>query len=98
MHFIHLKKKIISLFVIYISIESIKMRHNEYKKRKKKVFIMGLSKKKEQGYLKKVKENGLYLRRIETDQTPEICLEAVKENPDALEYVNNHQRKVLNQK
>ena len=40
---------------------------------------MILSKEKEQEYIEMVMENPMSLKDIET-QTPEICLEAVKQN------------------
>ena len=49
---------------------------------------MALPKKKEQEYIEKVKQDGLYLKRIKKNQTEAICLEAVKQNGLALEYVN----------
>ena len=50
---------------------------------------MALSKKKEQEYIEKVKQDGFYLKRILKNQTREICLEAVKRCGWALEYVEN---------
>ncbi len=49
---------------------------------------MALSVKKEQEYLEKVKQNGMYLKLITKNQTEKICLEAVKNNGSVLVYVN----------
>ena len=50
---------------------------------------MALSKKKEQEYIEKVKQDGMYLKRITKNQTEAICLEAVKRSGYALQYVQN---------
>ena len=50
---------------------------------------------KKEEILKMVKENGYALKHIK-EQTKEICLEAVKQNIDAIRYVKNKILKELN--
>ena len=56
---------------------------------------MALSKKKEQEYLEKVKENGMYLKRLKKSQTPKICLTAVRQNGMALRFIENPSPKLM---
>ena len=50
---------------------------------------------KKEELLKMVKENGYALKHIE-EQTEEICLEAIKQNIDAIRYLKNEILKELN--
>ena len=49
---------------------------------------MGISKQREQELVRKVSKDGTYLKRIKKNQTEAICLAAIKNNPFAIEYVN----------
>lgn len=54
---------------------------------------MALSKEQEQKYLKMVREDGLDLEYIE-EQTPELRLEAVKQNRQAFYFINNQTKEM----
>lgn len=54
---------------------------------------MILSKEKEQEYIKKVREDAMFLEEIE-NQTEAICLEAVRQNGYALGHVENRTNKI----
>ena len=55
---------------------------------------MALSKKKEQEYIEKVKQDGFYLKRILKNQTREICLAAVRRNGMALQFVKEQTEEI----